>query len=145
MDPTLTDPAALVAPLAKLAAVGAAITGLTEVCKIYLPEERVAPPLVSATIALLWAAAWALSQPVRPTPADALPLALLWWSMFSASIGVYHAANLTARLRDRRRRRVELARARLGRPAVPAPGHPPPPETPPPPPEMDINSDAAFR
>lgn len=100
MDPSLAN---LTDPLAKIAAVGTAITVLTEVVKQYTPDDRVPPPLIAAVIAVLFTAAWEISLPTWPGWGDALGVVLLWFALFQVSIAVYHGATLSQKRRAKRR------------------------------------------
>jgi ABC-type Mn2+/Zn2+ transport system permease subunit len=95
MDPSLLIPGNLVDPLAKLTAVGAAITGITEVLKLYVPEDHCPPPLIAGIIAALFTALWVLSSYTTVNAGDALAIGLIWYAMFAMSIAVYHTAALS--------------------------------------------------
>jgi hypothetical protein len=145
MDPILS-PAALADPIARLAAVGAAIAILTEVFKQYIPEERVSPPVIAGLIAALFTVAWEIGLPVQPTIHDTLAVLLLWVGLFQSSIAIYHAAKLSQGRRAIPRHRRVAAPAGANDPPpswLPAdPSAPVPmPAYPPGPPRPDPNSD----
>jgi hypothetical protein len=100
MDLTQLTPAGVAGPLAALAAAGSAITLLTEVTKQYLTTDRVPPPVIAATIAAVFTAAWVASQDQPPRPGDAMSILLIWVALFQVSIGVYHGAQLGAKARQ---------------------------------------------
>lgn len=102
MDPSTLSPASLAGPLAVVTAAGTAVTVLTEVAKQYIPTEKVAPPIISATIAALFVFCWEVSQPTTVSWADTFGIVMTWFALFQVSIAVYHGSQLATKHRAQR-------------------------------------------
>jgi hypothetical protein len=103
---TNMDPTSLPQTLTAVTAAGAAVTGLTEVAKQYISEDRLPPPIISGTIAALFTALWEVSQPVWPMWADAFTIGMIWFGLFQSSIAIYHLARISDKSRAGKRRTI---------------------------------------